>query len=752
MAHNTPTPSPHPTQAHELPLEQKAALTSGADMWHLSSPGKGASYMIANGSHGLNRTAQPTSLHTGHAVPATCFPPAAGLASSWNPRLVREVGVAIGEECLQENVSILLGPDVNIKRNPLGGRSSVLWSEDPYLTGREAVGIVEGAQSVGVGTSLRHFAAYNQETDHMRIDARMSQRALREIYLPAFEHIVTTAQPWTVMCAHNRINGTPCAQDPWLLTDVLRNEWGFEGAVISNWGAVRDRVAAVKAGLNLEMPPTGTDDQVVTAVHGGSLSEEHLNHMAQDVLDLFDKVESAPQSDGYGGNFAKHTALARRAAQESLVLLKNDDGILPLPADGSVSIAIIGEFARTPRYQTEGSSKVVPTLVSSFLGSVHIRDIPVDFAPGFTLDDEPQDVDLTAQAINAARGSDVVLFFAGLPECMESEGFDQTTMALPYKQLQLLEGVARVNPNVVVVLSNGSAVAVTPWQESVKGLLETWLLGQEGGNALADVIFGEVSPSGKLAQTIPLSIHDDPSILTWPGEEGHVDYGEGVFVGYRYYDSLQKDVAYPFGYGLTYSTFEIRNLRAIPYGNTAQVSVMVTNTGKVRASQVVQLYVAPCACGVARPAHELKGFEKFTLDPGESSIATFELDSRAFAYWSDALDDWRVEQGTYVIEVGSSSRDIAERAQVELPGDGAYVPLTLSSTFNEWRNDLIGGPILQAALIRLSQQEGRAIIDDRTLSSATLGNMPMESIGAIVGPAAGRLCERIMSLYEASGR
>ena len=427
-------------------------------------------------------------------------------------------------------------------------------------------------------------------------------------------------------------------------------------------------------------------------------------------------------------------------------------GFSPLAADGSVSIAVIGEFARTPRYQGGGSSKLTPTYVSSFLGSLHIRDIPVDFSPGFTLDDAKQDAALTAHAIDMAWRNDVVLFFAGLPEEAESEGFDRETIDLPQKQLRLLADIVKVNPNVVVVLSNGSAVSVTPWRDSVRGLLEGWLLGQEGGNALADVIFGDVSPSSKLAQTIPMSVLDDPSMPNWPGEAGHVDYGEGVFVGYRYYDTFGRQVAYPFGYGMTYSTFEIRNLSAIPHDNTVQVSAIVTNTGQVRASEVVQLYVAPCACDAARPAHELKGFEKITLDPGEASIVTFELDSRSFAYWSEPRNDWHVERGTYTIEIGSSSRDIAERVQVELPGDGIRLPLTLSSTFDEWSDDPIGGPILQAAINRLSQQEGHPIIPESDMLRMLLGSMPMNATNVLLGSAAGRLCERIMGLYNASNQ
>lgn len=590
----------------DLTLEEKASLTSGGDSWHLQGvESKGIpGYMITDGPHGLRKSLTSSTGETDldNSVPATCFPPAAGLSSSWNPELIHKVGEAMAEECIQEKVAVILGPGVNIKRNPLGGRCFEYWSEDPYLAGHEAVGIVAGVQSKGVGTSLKHFAANNQETDRLRVDARISQRALREIYLPAFEHIVKTAQPWTIMCSYNRINGVHSAQNHWLLTDVLRDEWGFEGIVMSDWGADHDRVASLNAGLNLEMPPSYTDDQIVYAARDGRIAPAQLDRMAQGMIDLINKARAAMSIDGYRFDVDVHDEVAHQAAIESIVLLKNDDAILPLNADPAAArkIAVIGEFARTPRYQGGGSSHITPTKMTSFLDTLAERGIKADFAPGFTLDLEPADLALESEAVETAKNADVVLMFLGLPEAAESEGFDRDTLDMPAKQIALLEQVAAANQNVVVVLSNGSVVSVAPWAKNAKGILESWLLGQAGGLALADMIFGQVSPSGKLAQSIPLDINDDPSMLNWPGEEGHVDYGEGVFVGYRYYDTYGKSVDYPFGYGLSYATFEIADVAAAKTGaNTATVTATVTNTSDVDAAETVQVYVAPGKADVA---------------------------------------------------------------------------------------------------------------------------------------------------------
>lgn len=734
---------------NDLSLEEKASLTSGGDAWHLQPieergiPG----YMITDGPHGLRKTAGDTgAIDLEHTVPATCFPPAAGMSSTWNPELIEEVGQAMAEECIQEKVAVILGPGVNIKRNPLGGRCFEYWSEDPYLAGHEAVGIVKGVQSKGVGTSLKHFAVNNQETDRLRIDARVSQRALREIYLPAFEHIVKTAQPWTVMCAYNRINGVYAAQNRWLLTDVLRKEWGFKGIVMSDWGADHDRVASLNAGLNLEMPPSFTDDQIVSAARDGRISPKQLDDMAQGMIDLVNKTRQAMSVEDYRFDAQVHDDIARRAAAESMVLLKNDEHILPLSKNARV--AVIGEFARTPRYQGGGSSHITPTQLTSLLDALQQRGVEYDFAPGFTLEDGEQEQSLVDEAVNIASKADAVVMCLGLPEYAESEGFDRTSLDIPAKQLELLSKVRESNANVVVLLSNGSVVSLTPWQDQAKAVVETWLLGQSGGGAIADMLFGDVNPSGKLSQTIPLNILDDPSMLNWPGEEGHVDYGEGVFVGYRYYDTYAKGVAYPFGFGLSYSDFSIDNVSVERTGaNTACVRATVTNVSQTAGAQTVQIYVAPGRSEVARPVHELKGFAKVFLEAGESKEIGIDLDERACAYWSERFNDWHIEAGTYGIEVATSSRDIVERLDIELEGDGKSLPLNEWSNMSEWRKDPVGGPIVKRMF-----EEGRAgripaLPENNLGAELFLDTMPINSMSVLLGKDGKVLTQFLLDEY-----
>lgn len=733
---------------NDLTLEEKAALTSGTNPWSLGNvAAKGLpNYTITDGPHGLRKAQNTESMDVEENVPATCFPPAAGMACSWNPELVERVGEAMGEECIQEQVAVILGPGVNIKRNPLGGRCFEYWSEDPYLAGHTAVGIVKGVQSKGVGTSLKHFAANNQETDRLRISATISPRAMREIYLPAFEYIVKTAQPWTVMCSYNKINGVFSSQNRWLLTDVLRGEWGFKGIVMSDWGAVSDRVAALNAGLNLEMPPSNTDDQIVAAGKDGRIPAAQLDEMAQGMIDLVTKARPAMSRDGYRYDVDAHNEIARQAAVESMVLLKNEDATLPV-AKGA-KIAVIGEFARTPRYQGAGSSLINPTKLTSFLDALEERGVAADFAPGFTLDDAAQDPALTEQAVTAAQQADVVLLFLGLPSAYESEGFDRTTLDIPAKQVEVLDAVAAANPNVAVVLSNGSVVSM-PWRGRAKAILETWLLGQAGGAALADVIFGDETPSGKLAQTIIDDVNDDPSAMNWPGEEGHVDYGEGVFVGYRYHDTFRKQVTYPFGYGLSYATFDVHDATVAKTGpRTAEVTVTVTNTSDVAGAETVQVYVAPSKAKVARPVHELKGFAKVSLEPGESKNVTIALDDRAFAYWSERFDDWHVEGGTYTVEVGVSSRDIISRLDVEIDDDGKIMNLDEWSTFGEWLDDPIGAPILQHVLDDMGKEGGRPIIPDSALMVMFLRSMPLRSLSVILGEAGEQVAANLTEAYR----
>lgn len=733
----------------DLTTEEKARLTSGTNPWSIGSvPEKGLpNYTITDGPHGLRKAQDVESVEVSENVPATCFPPAAAMSSTWNPELIEQVGKAMGEECIQEGVAVILGPGVNIKRNPLGGRNFEYWSEDPYLAGHEAIGIVSGVQSQGVGTSLKHFAANNQEFDRMRVDARISQRALREIYLPAFEHIVKHAQPWTIMCSYNRINGVYSSQNRWLLTNVLRNEWGFEGIVMSDWGAVHDRVAALNAGLNLEMPPSDTDEEIVVAVCDGRIMPEQLDRMAQGMIDLVEKARPAMARNGERYDMQAHHELARRAAHESAVLLKNDQHILPL--DAKQRIGFIGEFARTPRYQGAGSSLINPTKLDNALQDALNRGLNVEFAAGFNLDSEESDSALVEQAVEVARNVDVAVVFLGLPEQAESEGFDRTTLDLPYNQIELLEAIHEVNNHVVVVLANGSTVAM-PWRDQTQAILETWLLGQASGSTLVDLLTGEANPSGKLAQTLIDNIALDPSTMNWPGEEGYVNYGEGVFVGYRYYDTFDVPVTYPFGYGLSYANFTIDECRVESNGSrNVTVHARVTNVSNVAGAQTVQVYVAPPqSSNVQRPRHELKGFRKVYLKPQESKEITIHLDERAFAYWSELLNDWHVEGGIYTIEIATSSRDIVSNLPVEIEDDGKRVILSEESTLGQWKQDLVGGAVLREYIAEHREQYAGLAMLEKPSMDLFLNSMPLNNLGMIIGKYGKRAQMELLNLYH----
>ncbi|HET9128506.1 MAG TPA: glycoside hydrolase family 3 C-terminal domain-containing protein, partial [Propionibacteriaceae bacterium] len=674
----------------ELTLEEKAGLTSGSHFWYtqpverLGVP----RIMVSDGPHGLR--AQPDTgeegdhVGIGGSVPATCFPTAAAIASSWNPALLHRIGEALAEEARAINLSVILGPGINMKRSPLCGRNFEYFSEDPFLAGELAVGIVDGIQSRGIGTSVKHFAANNQETDRLRVSADVSMRALREIYLPAFERVVTASQPWTVMCSYNKINGVSSSENRWLLTDVLRDEWGFRGLVVSDWGAVYHRVPSARAGLDLEMPPaSGSPAELVDAVRSGELDEQVVTDRARAVLELVAK--GAPVLDLHEtADFDAHHALAREAAAASVVLLKNDDGILPLATGATV--AVVGEFARSPRFQGAGSSQVNPTRIDTALDALTEAFGEVAFAPGFRIDDEEIDDALSDEAVRTASGADVVLAFLGLPGSYESEGFDRTHLRLPHPQVALLARLAGVNPNVVVVLANGSTIELGHVTPHAKGLVEAWLGGQASGSGLVDVLTGAVNPSGHLAETFPLRLEDNPSFLNFPGDSGHVAYGEGVYIGYRGYDKAHQEVAFPFGYGLSYTTFDLGDVHVGLSGSAADgtlaasVTVTVTNTGPVAGADVVQVYVRDPESSVSRPVRELKGFARVELEPGAMETVRVDLDQRAFSYWSELLDRWVVESGEFCIEVGHDSRTIAASATIAVDAPPVAAPLSAEST------------------------------------------------------------------------
>ncbi|MBF5082010.1 glycoside hydrolase family 3 C-terminal domain-containing protein [Quadrisphaera sp. INWT6] len=724
------TPQPTPTTEDavgavlaRLAPQEKASLLDGSDFWHTQGlPEHGVpAVMVTDGPHGLRK--QPTDgdhLGLGGSVPATCFPPAAGLASSWDVELVERVGTALGEECRAEGVAVLLGPGVNMKRTPLCGRSFEYFSEDPVLAGDLAAALVRGVQSQGVGTSLKHFAANNQETHRMSVSAEVDERTLREVYLTAFERVVRDAQPWTVMCSYNRINGTYASQDPWLLTDVLRGEWGFEGLVVSDWGAVDDRPLGVAAGLDLEMPSSSgaSEAKVLAAVREGRLSQDDVDRAARRVLELVARSQPG-LADPRPYDAAAHHALAREAAQRSAVLLKNEpvsshggDPLLPLQLPGSGVVAVVGEMARTPRYQGAGSSQVVPTRLDDALTALRdgIGDrASVTFAAGYPLEGSPSAgasaADLGAEAVDAARAADVVLLFLGLPGSYESEGFDREHLDLPAEQLALLDALLEVSDSVVVVLSNGSAVRLHPWADRVPALLEGWLLGQAGGSAVADLLLGAVSPSGRLAETLPQRLEDTPAFgAGFPGEGGVVRYGEGVFIGYRWYDSRRLPVSFPFGHGLTYAAFLYEELDVEVVGSGAsaglRVGVRVTNTGRVAAAEVVQVYVADPEASVARPDAELKAFARVELEPGQSRTVSFELDARALSYWSPVQRRWVVEGGAFEVRVGASSRDVRLREAVQVTGEDLTPPVAVEAEISTWLDHPVAGPALRSVLER----------------------------------------------------
>ncbi|MGW6693324.1 glycoside hydrolase family 3 C-terminal domain-containing protein [Rhodococcus sp. NPDC054953] len=701
-----------------LGLASKVALTTGADFWHTAAiPEAGVpALLVTDGPHGLRKQSEGgDALGLGDSVPATCFPPAVGLGSSWNVDLIHTVGTALGDEARAEGVSVLLGPGVNIRRSPLCGRNFEYYSEDPFLAGTLGAAWVLGVQSRGVGTSLKHFAANNQETDRMRVDVQADERTLREIYLPAFERIVTTALPWTVMCSYNTLRGVAVSENRWLLTTVLRDEWGFDGLVMSDWGAVNDRVRALAAGLDLTMPAAAGDDAVIAAVESGALDEAIVDTAVERVLALVDR---ATATDAGRYDTDAHHALAAAAATESAVLLKNEDGLLPLEATALESIAVIGEFARTPRFQGSGSSQVVPTRVDSVLDAItELAGTAARFEPGFRLDGVA-DPDLVAEAVTLAGSADTVLLFLGLPTAVESEGFDRTGLALPADQLALLDAVADVNPRVAVVLSNGAVVSVADWRDRAQAILEGWLLGQAGGSATVDLLFGLATPSGRLTETIPLRLEDTPSRLNFPGSDGVVVYGERIHVGYRWFDTLDVPVAYPFGFGLSYTTFDYADLALDPSGDGLTVSFTVTNTGDRAGAEVAQVYVRDVESTVDRPVHELKGFAKVLLVPGESRQVTIALDERAFAFWSVREHRWVVEAGDFEIRVGASSRDIRLAGVHTSPGDGIPPTLTGMSTLGEWFAHPIGGPLLAEAFAAAGGGPGLGDVDPLLLKMA----------------------------------
>lgn len=706
----------------------KVSLCSGKNFWESKAVERLGvrSFMLTDGPHGLRKQAGAADhLGLNASVPATCFPPAAATACSFDRALLREIGQAMGEECRAEEVGIILGPAANIKRSPLCGRNFEYFSEDPLVTGESAAGLIEGIQSQNVGACMKHYLANNQEKARVSSNSVVDERALREIYLAGFEKAVKEAQPWTLMCSYNKINGTYASDHKELMTDIPRGEWGFEGAIMTDWGAMNDRVEAIKAGLDLEMPGPcdGNDQKVVQAVRAGELDEALVDACAVRITEL---ALRAAQNTKTRYDQDAHHELARRAARESAVLLRRGSALPLMPG---AKLAVIGDFARHPRYQGAGSSKINPTQLTSLCGALDRSGVKYTYAHGFEAEGGVDEA-LIAQAVQAARGADTAVVMLGLPDSFESEGFDRAHMDLPENQNRLMAELVKTGTPIVAVLSTGGAVRL-PWREEVDSILLIYLGGQNSGNAVADLLLGEANPCGKLAETWPLALEDTPC-HGYFGNGGNVEYREGVYVGYRYYDKAHKEVAYPFGHGLSYTTFAYSKLKlsAGELGEKDELTVQVTvkNTGSLAGKEVVQIYVAPPAEGMFRPARELRAYTKVELAPGESKNVELALDRRAFAYYDVQAGEWRVDEGMYAIEAGSSSRDIRLTQAVKVKGTAPNK--ALNEKVPAYCNPLAQWPV--------SQEQFEAVLGHRVpperkvrpfTTNSTLGEIQTSFVG-----------------------
>ena len=667
----------HKDLISQMTLKEKASLCSGKDFWHLKSIERLGlpEIMVCDGPHGLRKqNAENKKVGIGNSYPATCFPTAVTTACSWDRDLIYKMGQALAEECLQHGVSVLLGPGVNMKRSPLCGRNFEYFSEDPELAGEMGAAFIAGVQSKGIGTSLKHFAGNSQEMKRMTSNSIIDERALREIYLRAFEKTVKKSQPWTVMNAYNLLNGTYCSENDWLQNKVLRDEWGFKGAVVSDWGAVNDRVAGLNAGNDLEMPSSGgvNDAKIVEAVKCGVIDETTLDERVDKLIDIILKG-AANKKPGYKFDVKAHNLLSRQIAEQSMVLLKNDGNILPLKRVEGEYVAVIGAFADNPRYQGAGSSIINPTMIDSGRRAFNNSPISVKFADGYDRSGKRKNEDAyITEACNLAKNASKAVVFIGLTDDYESEGFDRSTMKLPDGHNRLVEAVSRVNDNVIVVLEGGSPVEM-PWADDVKAILNAYLGGQSVAPAIVDVLTGKANPCGKLAETYPICLKDTPTSFRYPDSKEDVQYRESIFIGYRYYDKVERNVRFPFGFGLSYTSFEYSDIKLkkknLTKGEGAKVTFTIKNTGDVAGSEIAQVYVAKPESKIFRAPKELKGFVKIHLEPGEEKKVSVELDDRAFAFWNTATENWCVESGEYKILVGASSRDIRLEAAAKMKSE-----------------------------------------------------------------------------------
>ena len=713
----------------QMTLEEKAALCTGATAWtstpveHLGIP----ELIVSDGPHGVRKVPDANSMAIG-SLPSTCFPTASCLASTWNRVLIREMGEALAEECIALNVDVLLGPGANMKRSPLGGRNFEYFSEDPYLAGEMAANMINGVQSKGVGTSLKHYAANNQEFQRFSINAVIDERTFREIYLAGFEKAVKQAKPWTVMCSYNKINGTFASQNHYLLTDILKKEWGFEGFIMSDWGAVRDRIAALKAGLDWEMP--GPQDRrvkaVVEAVRNGELDVAVLNESVRRILNITFRAKKTPKTGAF--DTEGHHELAHKIAGEGVVLLKND-GLLPLKAHEH--IAVIGHSAENAHFQGGGSSHINPTRVAVPFNEIKNQadDAELIYAPGYPMDDTFKQ-GMIDEAVSVARTADVAVLFIALPSYKESEGYDRTDMDLTVQQVALIKAVSKVQPKTVVVINNGAPVVMGDWIDGVSAVIEGWMMGQAGGIAIADILFGRVNPSGKLAETFPMKLEDTPAYINWPGETGTVHYGEGLFIGYRYYDTKKVPVLFPFGHGLSYTTFEYSNPKvsssAFKDVDGVTVTVDVTNTGKLDGAEIVQMYVHDRECSLVRPEKELKGFAKVYLEPGETKTVSVKLDFRSFAFYNVEYKQWITETGEFDILIAASAADIRQKVTVKLESTlDLPCVLDMESTIREWVTDKRGNAVITPLIKKIVEMSRQSFGDDQDKDGIGMDTMEM---------------------------
>ena len=704
----------------QMTLEEKAGLCSGLDFWHtkgierLGIP----SEMVSDGPHGLRKQDQAADhLGINDSIQAVCFPAGCATASSFDRDLVRKLGETLGEECQAENISTILGPAMNIKRSPLCGRNFEYYSEDPLVSTEMAGALVHGVQSKHVGTSPKHFMANNQEYHRMTSSSEMDERTMREIYLASFEGMVKKEKPWTIMNSYNKLNGTYLCENKEMLTDVLRKEWGFDGYVMTDWGAMNERVEALKAGCNLEMPSCGgaTDAEIVAAVQNGELDEAVLDQRLEEFLNIIFRYEENRDQKAVFQLERDH-GIARQVEEECIVLLKNEGDLLPLSPDKKA--AFIGKYAKAPRYQGGGSSHINSFKVESAMDAVKfcekVKEENIVFAQGYDDAEDLTNEALLEEAVEAAKNAEIAVIFAGLPDNFESEGYDRKHMRMPDCQNRLIEAVAEIQPNTVVVLHNGSPVEM-PWIGKVKAVLEAYLGGQAVGGAVVNVLYGNANPSGHLAETFPLRLQDTPCYLNYGGEHDKSVYSEGVFVGYRYYASKDMEVLFPFGHGLSYTTFAYSNLSVgkekMTESETLTVTVDVTNTGEIAGKEVVQLYVATKGGTIIRPVRELKAFEKIELAPGETKNVQFTLDRRAFAYWSTQIHDWHVESGEYEIQIGRNAQDIVLSHSVAVESE-VHIPkvFDLNSTMGEILADPKGQAVLEQAMASMAgAEEAQAI-------------------------------------------